>query len=366
VAPGASASSRATESSAARPAAGKAPGESPSGAEHGELSSALVQAYCAALLTMAKSGAQACPAVSADLQQGLAALAAKLKGQPADAITPDAVREAEKNVNDELQQWGGRTSGYFKTKTNEVKEMLIVLARTAESMMERDQRYAQHFSQFTTQLQTIADLDDLTQVRKAVVLRAKEMKTCVDKMAEESQKSVKALKSEVSTYETKLHAAEALAAQDPLTGLANRRSLEERIEWRIAHNQSFCLVMVDLNKFKQVNDTYGHPTGDDLLQQFARELKSNARSTDYVGRWGGDEFVIVLDGDLAGAEVQIERLRKWIFGDYKLKTQKGEVKVLVEGSVGVTQWKTGQSVQDAIKQTDNAMYKDKKASKLKH
>ncbi len=315
---------------------------------------------------MAKSGAQACPAVSADLQQGLAALATKLKGQAADVITPGAVREAEKNVNDELQQWGGRTSGYIKTKTNEVKEMLIVLARTAESMMERDQRYAQHFSQFTTQLQTIADLDDLTQVRKAVVLRAKEMKTCVDKMAEESQKSVKALKSEVSTYETKLHAAEALAAQDPLTGLANRRSLEERIEWRIAHNQSFCLVMVDLNKFKQVNDTYGHPTGDDLLQQFARELKSNARSTDYVGRWGGDEFVILLDGDLAGAEVQIERLRKWVFGDYKLKTQKGEVKVLVEGSVGVTQWKTGQSVQDAIKQADNAMYKDKKASKLKH
>jgi diguanylate cyclase (GGDEF)-like protein len=331
-----------------------------------ELTSALLQAYCAALGSMAKSATQACPTVSADLQQGLSGLATRLSGQPGSNPSPGVVRVTEKQVNDQLQLWGGRVAGHFKVKTGEVKELLIVLARTAESMVERDQRYSQQFTQFTAQLQSIADLDDLTQVRTSLVQRAREMKTCVDKMTEESKQSVRALKSEVSNYETKLHAAEALAAQDPLTGLANRRSMEDRIDWRIAHSQPFCLVMVDLNNFKQVNDTYGHAAGDELLKQFSQELKSNARSTDFVGRWGGDEFMILLDCDLDSAQTQLERMRKWVFGDYKIKTAKGELKLAVQGSLGVTQWKSGQSAQDTIKQADAAMYKDKKASKKKH
>ena len=138
-----------------------------------------------------------------------------------------------KQVEEQLQQWAGRSAEYFKAKTNDVKELLIALASTAESMGKQDQRYAKRLGDFTTQLQTIADLDDLAQMRATLVKRAAELKSCVDEMAQDSNKSLAQLRAEVASYETKLKTVEQLAFKDPLTGLANRRSVEERIEWHL-------------------------------------------------------------------------------------------------------------------------------------
>jgi len=340
-----------------------APEDRPSSVEpeSNELLSATVESYRSALRAMANSGFRACPAVGSELQQNLASLQNRLSGN----VTPELVKETEKQLEEQLQQWGGRTSEYFKAKANEVKELLIVLARTAESVGERDQRYASHFSQFTTRLQTIADLEDLTQVRASLVKGAGELKTYVDQMALDSHQSMAQLRAEVSTYETKLKAAEEMALRDALTGLPNRRNVEERLEWRIAHQQGFCVIMLDLNRFKPVNDTYGHLAGDNLLKQFSQELRSNLRGSDIAGRWGGDEFIVVLDCDLNAAKSQIERMQKWVFGDYtiQLGEGKGNLKVSVDASIGVAQWQPGETIPQLIERADAAMYKDKRMAR---
>jgi two-component system cell cycle response regulator len=184
-------------------------------------------------------------------------------------------------------------------------------------------------------------------------------------MAQESKKSVAQLQAEVSTYETKLKAVEELALRDPLTGLANRRNVEERIQWRIEHQQEFSVVMMDLNRFKQVNDTYGHMAGDSLLKQFAQELRGCIRSTDLVGRWSGDEFVVVLDCNLSSTKSQIERVQKWVFGEYPVQVSngKGEIKIHVDAAIGMTQWQAGETMQHLIESADAAMYTDKKLTK---
>src|ERR1700685_1804935 len=188
-----------------------------------ELILALVECYQSALLAMGKSGIQACPGVSSELQQKLADLAIQLCSNP----TPAGVKKTEKQVEEQLQKWGGQSAEYFKAKANEVRELLILLARTAQSLGERDQRYASQFTQFTSRLQTMANLETLTQVRASLVQGAAELKTYVDRMAQDSRESVAQLRAEVSTYETKLKAAEELALKDSLTGLANRRNAEE-------------------------------------------------------------------------------------------------------------------------------------------
>jgi diguanylate cyclase (GGDEF)-like protein len=324
---------------------------------------AVLASYRSALMAMGKSGLQACPAVGSDLQQGLAGLEQRLSKN----ITPALMKETENKVTEQLDQWGVRTQQHFKAKTDDVRELLIVMARTAESVGERDKSYTSQFSLFTTRLRAIANLDDLTQIRESLVKGANDLKISVDQMAQDSQKLVAQLQAEVSTYEGKLKVAEDLALRDSLTGLSNRRNVEERIAWRMERQQPFCVAVLDVNRLKHVNDTYGHLAGDHLLQQFSKELRSGCRSTDVVGRWGGDEFILVLDGDASAAEPQIERLRKWVFGEYSVKPgpDAKEFKISVDASVGLAQWKPTETLEQVIERADAAMYKEKQAAKKK-
>src|SRR5262249_18631030 len=151
-----------------------------------ELLTEVLKAYRSALQGVGKNGSQIAPAVGAELQKKLDELAAGLEGTPKTSV----VKDTHSQVEQQLTKWGERGSEYIKAKANEVKELLIVLARTAESVGERDQRYAKRFTELTTQLQGIANLEDLAQVRTSLVSRATELKGYVEKMAEESKASV--------------------------------------------------------------------------------------------------------------------------------------------------------------------------------
>ncbi len=104
------------------------------------------------------------------------------------------------------------------------------------------------------------------------------------------------------------------ARRDVLTGLPNRRGLDERLDEEIrrasASGGSFCVLMMDLDDFKQINDTYGHNVGDDVLRQVARSLQTNLRASDFLARFGGDEMTLVLSNtDSSQAQVVIEKIQ---------------------------------------------------------
>ena len=329
--------------------------------ERDEPQLATLESFRAVIRAFGRSAAQACPALGAGLEHSLSGLEGRLAIDP----SPVAVKQTEKQVEIQLQEWGGRTAVHLKARADEVKELLIVLARTAESVGDRDHRYANQFNQLTTQLRTIADFDDLKLIRSSLMQRATDLKTCVDQMARDGQHSLEQLRAEVSSYETKLKVAETLVFKDALTGVANRRSIEERMQSNIANNQHFCVVMLDLNRFKQVNDTYGHLAGDDLLKQFCAELQSNVRPGDLVGRMGGDEFVLLLGCDIDGARSCIQRIQEWVFGKYTIQAGAGKepLSILVDASIGLAEWHQGETMEEVLEQADGSMYRDKKDSR---
>ncbi|HVO78589.1 MAG TPA: GGDEF domain-containing protein [Candidatus Bathyarchaeia archaeon] len=333
----------------------------PSDPKAGHVVDAAVKAYSSALLDMGKSGYQACPAFGSSLQQSLEELERKLGGE----ITALLLQQTSAEVSEQLSQWGERTAEHLKEKAQEVKDLLIVLARTAESLGKRDQRYTAQLQQFTTHLRAVANLEDLTQVRSSLMQTAGQLKTCVDQMEQDSKQAIAQLQTRVSNYENKLKETEELALRDMLTGLPNRLHLERYMEWRRENRKTFCVAFLDVNHFKQVNDRYGHPAGDNLLKQFAEELRTNLRPGDLVGRWGGDEFVVLLDCDLASARVVMERVRKWVFGDYTLGEERNaeRIRVWVSASVGMAEWAPGESVKHLIERADQAMYEDKSRPK---
>jgi diguanylate cyclase (GGDEF)-like protein len=328
--------------------------------EPDQSSAATMEAYRAALLAIGRVALQISPDLGVDLDATFRGLEHRLSV----AYTGESVKRTEKQVEVQLSEWGSRTSSKYKTQAEEVKQLLLALAKTAESLGHRDQGYATKFTDLTGRLEKIIDLSDLTQIRSSLVERVGELKSSVDQMTRDNQQQVAQLQAEVSIYETRLKSVERLALQDQLTNLANRRSVEERIQWNISNENEFCVLMVDLNNFKQINDKYGHPAGDDLLKQFATELQLNTRTGDLVGRWGGDEFVVVLSCGLLAARAHIERMQQWVLGKYTLQsTDRGAIVIQVDASIGAAQWSRGEAMHELIAKADVQMYHEKKLSR---
>ena len=159
-----------------------------------------------------------------------------------------------------------------------------------------------------------------------------------------------------------------LSRTDALTGLNNRRSIMELLSKEVArtlrHGPPLAVVLLDLDHFKRVNDTWGHPTGDLVLQQAARALKATIRQCDAVGRYGGEEFMILLpDTSLAGAEVLIERCRAALAAT-TITADNGET-FSISGSFGLASNEQchGLSAEVMIKAADDALYRAKQSGR---
>ena len=180
---------------------------------------------------------------SARLQRALTSLGLEL----AEAADPEVVASTEARVEQELQQWGDSAHANLQQKTDDVKELLVVLGRTAATIGSSDEQYGKRFDEFTARLESIADLEDLTQIRSSLVRGAAELKSCVEQMSRNTRNSVAQLQADVVSYQTKLEEAEQLASRDSLTGLFNRARVTAHVEHRIASGQPFSVALIDLN-----------------------------------------------------------------------------------------------------------------------
>ncbi len=154
------------------------------------------------------------------------------------------------------------------------------------------------------------------------------------------------------------------ASNDELTGLANRRVFHDRIQGMMdracRYNFPLTMLSLDLDRFKDINDTLGHLAGDEVLKSVASELQRVVRSTDLLVRMGGDEFIIVLDNtDKENARVLAERLCKAVD---KLDIW-ADVKTKLGVSIGLSQLKNGEDLKTWMERVDDILYHAKAAGK---
>ncbi|GHE89267.1 sensor domain-containing diguanylate cyclase [Thalassotalea profundi] len=170
----------------------------------------------------------------------------------------------------------------------------------------------------------------------------------------------------VILYVRKIHTKlNELASNDTLTGLPNRRTFQGQLEHfmslKARHQQALSLVFFDVDDFKRINDEQGHDVGDEVLVNIAKTLKSTIRHTDYVARWGGEEFIILLiDSQLEDATLIAEQLRKNIENNTQIFEH---VKRKVTVSVGVTQVKENDDADSLFKRVDTALFQAKRVGK---
>jgi diguanylate cyclase (GGDEF)-like protein len=156
-------------------------------------------------------------------------------------------------------------------------------------------------------------------------------------------------------------AIEALLERDDLTGAGNRRFLTHMLDQEKSRadrtGTTFCLAMLDLDFFKRVNDSYGHQAGDTVLKVFTRVAQEELRLIDYFGRFGGEEFLLIMaDTKIEGAQVKAERLRANVE-----KTQYRDIDASLTQtvSIGLAEYRAGEAIEKLLQRADRAMYRAK-------
>lgn len=176
----------------------------------------------------------------------------------------------------------------------------------------------------------------------------------VGKQIQNLRQLLRATRYQLEHYEEK-------SVRDELTGLYNRRQLQTELEQARLQADTmsvpFSICLIDIDKFKEINDNNGHLVGDTILKEFAKVARDSIRDTDILGRYGGDEFLQILpDTDVKGAVMHAERLRVYAhFLDFqKILAQKN-----ISLSIGVAQYRPGEKITDLISRADSALYQAK-------
>lgn len=149
-----------------------------------------------------------------------------------------------------------------------------------------------------------------------------------------------------------------LSGLDPLTGLFNRRKLDHLMEKQIGSDDTLSLMLVDLDHFKSINDTFGHQAGDRVLKRFAKLLCEHVRDRDICARWGGEEFVVLLPGTpLDTAHAVAEQIRKATESSSMLDNHP------VHCTIGLTEISKEDTVKSLFQRADSFLYRGKQAGR---
>jgi len=242
----------------------------------------------------------------------------------------------------------GVTSKSLETTRATLHAELKAFAEKARQFQDvqavRNDRYAERLGQFADYLEKSVRSGEF----KRLPEQAAELRSFVKSIQEDNRDAL-----------ARLQQAELLAYIDALTGVPNRREFDRQLAARMATEHEFCVLLFDLDRFKSVNDKFGHLYGDEILKQLGARLSRQIRARDFICRWGGDEFVVILECGLEPALARAEKIAKWLSGPYRLTLRDEELKVDVSVTVGVAERRAGETPEQLFHRVDEALYRQK-------
>ncbi len=242
----------------------------------------------------------------------------------------------------------------------DIQQLFGNLAGATEETDKQIHQFGNNLQEYGVKLTQTLDVPKLTALTNDMVGDTGKMQDSMQSLKSELLSS----RQQVERLHQDLQAARGEALIDPLTGIPNRRGFEAKAKKILAElaapDKGACMLMLDIDYFKKINDTYGHLFGDKVICGIAKTLKSKVRGQDSVARLGGEEFGILLsETDTSGALVVAEQIRQSI---ERSKIQRANSREPIGGitiSIGVAAHAKGDSLEDLLDRADKALYTSK-------
>ena len=284
--------------------------------------------------------------------------------QPIDKHT---IADAERNLRDAIIKQGLLKQSLTDAKTT-LKSLMATFIDRLGNLTESTSEYHTKIKEYSQEIGRADNLAALSHILDSVMndtrviqdsaRRSHEELLSTRKQAQAAEDRVKELEQELEQVSEKMH-------EDQLTGALNRRGLDETLEREIKRadrqQSAICIALLDIDNFKQLNDTQGHQAGDQALIHLIKVIKEALRPTDMVARYGGEEFLLILtDTGLAEAMETITRLQRELTKKFFLHNNE---RLLITFSAGVALRAAGEEPEEVIGRADKAMYQAKQTGK---
>jgi diguanylate cyclase (GGDEF)-like protein len=317
-------------------------------------------ALSAALESLEKYTVPSLPELMARHKASLEELRRKVDSEPSTAT----LKAVPQDLDRRLREYYQNAKSVQQRKESDIREILALLSRAAETFHGRQEEDVGRLQSFAQQLDELSSVSDLTEIRRRLVRHVAELRECAQAISAARETSVHDLRRQLQEFRDRLRQVEELATTDTLTGVANRRLGEGQIERRIGERKNFCVLLFDLDHFKAINDSAGHWAGDEVLQMFARRVAQQIREGDILCRWGGDEFVAILNCGLREAMVRARQLMQHACGAYRLELPgAGHREIAISACCGVAEHQPGETGAQLLARADAHLYREKTARK---
>ncbi|WP_424195676.1 diguanylate cyclase [Ampullimonas aquatilis] len=285
----------------------------------------------------------------------------------AEPLTPSLLLQAEQSFKEVIYRQGALKHSLEETQ-KAIRTMVAAFVDRLSSLTQSTGEYADKMGEYAHQIRHASDLKQLSSVLEHLLSDTENVQSNMLATRDElgsAKGRVEEYESRVRKLEEELETVSGQIREDPLTGALNRRGFSQQFE--IEKSRCFrksaplCLVVIDIDHFKVLNDTYGHQTGDNALRHMSAVLKKAIRPTDHLIRYGGEEFVIMLpETDLEFAYRVMIRVQRELS---QTPFAHQETTIRITFSAGIAKLDQDEGLEGIIERADRAMYQAKKAGR---
>jgi diguanylate cyclase len=258
---------------------------------------------------------------------------------------------------------------YLLERETEFAEVIQYLREAIVALSGDANAFNTQLSQTSDRMERLAELEDLRELKKQITEEVHQLRRTIAEKRERDGDAYTRLTKRVELLQHSLAESRTEASLDGLTGVSNRRTFDRTLSRWIAKgakaNTPFVLALLDLDDFKVINDTRGHPVGDRVLLCAAQFFSKSIRPSDFVARFGGEEFAILLEGATAEQALQkfTETLARLAGTSYNYDVAGAPSSISFTASCGLAECFPGESADSLLKRADEALYVAKRTGK---